>query len=235
MRSMKLSIFDEYNLRARISVWIIFISPIILPAYLMIDTIRAFSTTAIVVLILIALSNLYIIHIRNCAKHGKSSVDKRSIVKEYFVNDSKLSRKMRNTICDKMQNYGIDQTEIQILKNKETADPKYSDILDNVINIIKESQRKNTLVREENIQYGFCRNLYAIRLPGTIITGSMIILEVICMKSACIDVDTDMLILSLAVDALFLLIWLFGINRKLVIIAAENYAECLFNAFEGKL
>ena len=98
MRSMKLSIFDEYNLRARISVWIIFISPIILPAYLMIDTIRAFSTTAIVVLILIALSNLYIIHIRNCAKHGKSSVDKRSIAKEYFVNDSKLSRKMRNTI-----------------------------------------------------------------------------------------------------------------------------------------
>ena len=231
---MKLSIFDEYNLRARITVWIIFIGPIILPAYLMIDTIRAFSTTAIVVLILIALSNLYIIHIRNCAKHGKKSVDKRSIVKAYFDNDSKLNRKMRNTICDKIQKHGFAQSEIQILKNKETVNPEYPDILDNVINIIKESQRKNTLVREENIQYGFCRNLYAIRTLGTVITGVMIILEVICMKLACTDVDKDMLLLSLAVDAFFLLMWLFGINRKLVIIAAESYAECLFNAFEGE-
>lgn len=113
---MKLSMFDEYNLRARISVWVIFISPIILPMYLLIDIIRAFSTTAIVVLILIALSNLYIVHIRDYAKYGKKGVDKRHIVKEYFDNDSKLNPKMRNKICDKMQKFGMDPREIQVLK-----------------------------------------------------------------------------------------------------------------------
>ena len=54
---MNLNLFDTYNIRARLSVYVIVISPIVLTLYSLFESVRTFSFSTIFIAILFAFSN----------------------------------------------------------------------------------------------------------------------------------------------------------------------------------
>ena len=54
---MNIKIFDVYNIRARLSVYIIIIAPVILTLYAMYEPVRSFSFSVVFIAILCAFSN----------------------------------------------------------------------------------------------------------------------------------------------------------------------------------
>lgn len=218
---MNLTIFDEYDLRARVSVWIILMAPIIIPLYIISDSIKSLSTTAIILITLIALSNLFIILIRKAAK-DKYDI-KREWVKKYFKDN--LNKEIKKIILEKLNSINPGIKEIL----EDTDNDKFDDSLDTALKIIKKSVRDNELVREENIQYGFCRNIYATRMFGRIISLVMICVEFILYKNNMIE--NISFLVSIIISLMFLILWIFFVKSSFVVFSANNYAEALFDAF----
>lgn len=54
---MDIKIFDSYNIRARVSVYIIIIAPIILTLYVVYETVRSFTFSVVLVAIMTSFSN----------------------------------------------------------------------------------------------------------------------------------------------------------------------------------
>lgn len=218
---MNLTIFDEYDLRARVSVWIILMAPVIIPLYIISESIKSLSTTALILITLIALSNLFIIVIRKSAKE-KYDI-KRKYVKIYFT--EKLNKETKKMIFKKISSINPEINEIL----KDANNEKYEEALDSALKIIKKGVRDSKLVREENIQYGFCRNIYAVRLFGRTISLIMICSEILLYQNKIIEEIS--FIVTIAISLLFLILWLFFVRRDIVVFSANNYAEALFDAF----
>lgn len=218
---MNLTIFDEYDLRARVSVWIILMAPVIIPLYIISESIKSLSTTALILITLIALSNLFIIIIRKSAKE-KYDI-KRKYVKLYFM--EKLNEESKKMILKKISNMNPEITDIL----KDVNNEKYEEVLDSALKMIKKSVRDSKLVREENIQYGFCRNIYAVRLLGRTISLIMICCEILLYQNKVIEEIS--FIVTIIISLLFLILWLFFVKRNIVVFSANNYAEALFDAF----
>lgn len=218
---MNLTIFDEYDLRARVSVWIILMAPVIIPLYIISESIKSLSTTALILITLIALSNLFIIIIRKNAKE-KNDI-KRKYVKIYFM--EKINKETKKMILKKISSINPEINEIL----KDVNNEKYEEALDSALKIIKKSVRDSKLVREENIQYGFCRNIYSVRLFGRIISLIMICSEILLYQNKIIEEIS--FIVTITISLLFLILWLFFVKRNIVVFSANNYAEALFDAF----
>jgi len=218
---MNLTIFDEYDLRARISVWIILMAPVIIPLYIISNSVKSLSTTALILITLIALSNLFIVKIRKGAKN-KYDI-KHDYVKIYFKEH--LSKAALNIILIKI---GSINSELKETLEDENNN-KYEEALDVALAIIKKSVRDNKLVLEENIQYGFCRNIYAARSFGKFISIIMICIEILLCHSKIVDEIS--IIVSFMISIMFLVLWVFFVNKSIVEFSANNYAEALFDAF----
>lgn len=218
---MNLTIFDEYDLRARVSVWIILMAPIIIPLYIISDSIKSLSTTAIILITLIALSNLFIIVIRKAAK-DKYDI-KHKYVKKYFKDN--LNKEITKIILEKLNSINPGIKEIL----EDIDNDKFDETLDTALKIIKKNVRDNKLVREENIQYGFCRNIYATRIFGRTISLVMICVEIILYQSNMIENISFMV--SIIISLMFLILWIFFVESSIVVFSANNYAEALFDAF----
>lgn len=218
---MNLTLFDEYDLRARISVWIILIAPVIIPLYIISNSVRSLSATALILITLIALSNLFIVKIREIAK-DKYDI-KHEYIKIYF--NQHLSKEALNIILKKIESINCDLARILEDRNSD----KYDEALDIVLAIIKKDVRDNKLVYGENIQYGFCRNLYSVRLFGRCMSFIMVFVEVLLYYNDVIDEIST--IVSVLISALFFILWFVFVKKNIVEFSANNYAEAFFDAF----
>lgn len=218
---MNLTIFDEYDLRARISVWIILMAPVIIPLYIISNSVKSLSATALILITLIALSNLFIVEIRKGAKN-KYDI-KNDYVKIYFKEN--LNKAALNIILEKIGSTDLELKEILKDKNND----KYEEALEVALAIIKKDVRDNKLVYEENIQYGFCRNIYAVRIFGRVISFIMICIEIILYYNEVIDEIS--IIVSIMISIMFLVLWCFFVKKSIVEFSASNYAEALFDAY----
>jgi hypothetical protein len=89
------------------------------------------------------------------------------------------------------------------------------------------------LIKAENIQYGFERNLYGFRWVGRLISLACTIaltLVLLLTKSANQNFSHGALISGVAIDALFVLAWLFIPSANRAKAAGERYAQQLLQA-----
>lgn len=94
-------LFDEYNLRARLSPGIILISPILLNLYLLIEQVRELSTTIVIFVVAFAVSNFLMLVSRNCGSKVIKKLVNDKEFKQVFAQDL-LVPNNNNNIIDKM-------------------------------------------------------------------------------------------------------------------------------------
>lgn len=123
---------------------------------------------------------------------------------------------------------------------EESADPNSADgVYDSCIDYLRTMTRdvkKFPLVFEENCNYGFRRNLWGMKpigiglsTAGVIVSSTLIIVEYVVRGNEI----SSLVILSTAINLLFLLGWLFWFTPVWVKIPADAYAERLLEACEN--
>lgn len=227
------SLFDEYDTRARLSVGIILISPLLLTAYLQLEVIRKLTTTIIVALALLAISNLIVIYTRYL---GKPSFSKKGIVENMLLpSDSTIDKLTKKRIYTKLASK---DTSLQILLDEcDNPNPSIHFRLacSSAYNLIKETNRNNSLIHKENILYGFSRNMYGVKKYGIILSFILFVLEFIQFYfsyNCDLTIASIEFFVSFIINIFYLLLWIFFVNKKIVKFCAENYAEQLIKAFD---
>ncbi len=219
---MNFTLYDDYNLRSRISVCVMLMAPIMIPLYLMNEDIRSLSTTALILVTVISLLNLFMIQVRKLAKDTYDI--KEDVVMKYY--NVSLKKEMKDRVIQK-----IEKIDPQI--GSALRDPEHSaDVLGSAVRIMKESVRSNKLVREENIQYGFVRNAYGARAWGILISVVMVCCDYLLYVH--FEIDPVSFALSVFADVIFVVLWCVCAQKELVEFTAKNYAEALLDAFAGQ-
>lgn len=225
---MKLEIFDAYNIRARFSVSIILLSPIILALFLCFDKVFSTVSSAVFVLILLAFANYLPILQRAIGSKQKLLTDYAA----EFLSPT-------DSTFDPV-------TKVRYYKKLATLDPSFASLTDcdnpsqnsllnSAISFLREKTRGNRLVLEENITYGFCKNLQAAKYFGIAICvltgGGLFVYSKI--TNAPISATPLRVWFTLAVIGIILLFWFVGVRKNLREAAAKRYAKALIMAIDS--
>lgn len=99
---------------------------------------------------------------------------------------------------------------------------------------LRSRTRENRLVLEENINYGFCRNLTEIKPAGMIISALCFAVVAVGSSIAFDSLSTIPFSNYLAAvgDLFILLFWIIGIKHSDVKRAAENYSKTLIMSID---
>ncbi len=110
---------------------------------------------------------------------------------------------------------------------------KASDMYDSAVRWLRENTRDKSrfgLLLEENISYGFRRNLYALKKIGLLVSMSCFLVNVAAIFSKFTNDTTEyhvMVWVSLVICALVFLSWVYVIKKSWVRDAANGYARAL--------
>ena len=231
---MKIDLFDRYDIRTRICAFIFVVSPFLLDAYILVDAIRNFSSTVIISVVLIAGSGLATCWMRYMGNRVKQN----DLIAEYLTPNSAV----------------IDaNTKARYLAKLAEHEPRFADlssdnpqvcqaVAKDVSSWLKEKTRdeKYSLIREENLNYGFIRNLYAIKrvFLGCFAVYTIFLLGLLIISNweltpkdyfATIPAEH---VTCMILHIIFYLIWIFGITMKILNFAAKKYALAVICAID---
>ena len=228
------SSLGSYNLRARISVGIIFLAPWLLELYLFIPEMHNFSSTLIIGLITYGLCNVIVVY---CRIPGVKAMKKcfpkllpaqESLLPSNHQIDSITKQRYYNFFSENIDDFKIYESDSEMI-------PYVSSAVTWLISKTRDST-KFPLIAEENTNFGFTYNLLGLKPYGIIVSciGIMFNLSLmfLCFFNF-ICVDLKLLIASLVINLLFLLLWIFIITKSLVISAGRKYARALLSACDS--
>lgn len=227
-------LFDRYNLRARLSPSLILLSPVLINIYLLIGSVRELATTIIVVVISLALSNLLILFSRYKGdKKIKNIISNEVMATRLLMPDDDNIDEITKKRYYKYFNENISDLELNIEINDRTILMKKCKT---AIKWLKEKTRdkeKYALVFEENINIGFCKNIYGLKTLGIISTIGIIVIIIFYYlyfkKINIMELPVEA-ILSISIDFAYLIIWTSVVTKKLVIYIYKKYAKALLGA-----
>lgn len=224
---MDINIFDTYNIRARLSVYIIIISPIILTLYFLYEPVRTFSFSAILFTIIIAFSN-YLFALQRYLQKDKKTYS--NIAAELlYVNDLRINE------CTKQRYYQklckLDNS-FAIFENPSDG-KEFEAACSSAIIWLRNNTRNNKLVQEENMLYGFYKNLISLKGVGLLFTLIAIIILVFSSTPLCHFFQSPLNTWLMILDILFIFFWILGVNKKIGFIVAEKYAYALLGALDS--
>ncbi len=225
---MRLDILDSYYIRARLSPCIIVVAPIALTLFLCFGDVFNMVSSTVVICILLALTN-YIPVIQRviCAK------------KVHFVNYAALLLSPDNKEID-------DISKRRYYSKLAKMDPSFevfnhggeqdsiTACCESAVILLRTKTRDDHIVYEENISYGFCKNILLVKRLGMTLCVLMIITIVIC--SYCFFEDITSIPMknwvALFLVVILLVFWLFGVNYRIVEISGKRYAKALIHAID---
>lgn len=224
---MDIKIFDKYNIRARLSVYIIIIAPVILTVYATYDPIRSFSFSAIFIAILTAFSN-YLFALQRYLQKGKKF--KNTAVEFLSLSDTHLGTRTKQRYYKKLSSIDND---FEIFNNPSDSE-EFKSACFSAVHWLRNNTRDNKLVQEENMLCGFYKNLMSLKAMGIIFTA--IAVMILLIPSIPINVKDFVTnannIGIIAVNAFFLLFWIIGVNKKIYTVLTEKYAYALLGALD---
>lgn len=231
-------IFGKYNLRARLSPCIILISPILINLYLLFESVRTISTTIIITIVAFAISNLLVLLARyNESKKIRVILDKKVLAQEIL---SPLDRTI--DLSTKKRYYNFLNSKIEDLElNEQLEDEKIiKEKCITAVRWLKEYTRHESefpLVMEENINTGFCRNLYGLKTHGIFICVILIIMlgifSIIKFGDLSINISSE-IIISVIIDFIYLFLWIFVVNKELINNIYLKYSKALLACCDKK-
>lgn len=225
-------IFDAYDIRARLAVVIFLVSPVLFSMYLQVEAVKNIASTTVIAIILVALSNLLMVVIRD---NGKKVYNKREIMVSYLLpNDTHIDSAVKERLY-KFLGTVDDSFRILFEKKDDVITDDYSNACKSALNWLKEHSRESTIVNKENALYGFCRNLLGAKKVGIIVCLFMFVIHAIQFRFQ-FDLDvsniTEEYALSLSVTIIYLLLWILLVRKNIVEISAKCYAEALLLSFD---
>ena len=230
-------LFGKYNLRARLSPSIILISPILLNMYLFFEIVREIATTVIITITSSAIINLLVLISRY---KGSEKIKKVLKDKKVFAQEMLSPLDTRIDASTKKRYYKFLNENIKDLNlNYEIKDSQIIFIKCNTaVKWLKEYTRdeeKFPLVFEENINTGFCRNLYGLKNMGLFICLALITIKGLYVYSySSIESVSVNIVLASMVDVIYIILWTVFINKKFVQKTYEKYAIALLKSCDGK-
>ena len=231
---MKINLFDRYDIRTRICAFIFAVSPFLLDAYILVDVIRNFSSTVIISVVLIAGSGLATCWMR----YMGNTVKQDDLIAEYLNPNS--------TVID-------DNTKARYYAKLIEHEPRFADLRSDdeqvsqtaakaISGWLKEKTRdeKYSLIHEENLNYGFIRNLYAVKsvflgcfsMYNALLLGLLIVSNwELSPKEYFAAIPTGHAA-CMIIHMAFYLVWIFGISAKIHDFAAKKYALSVIRAID---
>lgn len=224
---MDIKIFDSYNIRARISVYIIIIAPIILTLYVLYEPARSFTFSVVLVAIMTSFSN-YLFALQRYKQRG---IKRRNTAAEFlYIDDSHIDRKTKERYYRKLSE--IDkcfEPMSRPVNSEEFKQMCYSAVL-----WLRSNTRNNKLVQEENMLCGFYKNLISLKSIG--ITFTIISIFILLISSipttplSFIQSKTNIILIF--ADIGMLLFWVLGVNERMHSVLCEKYAYALLETLD---
>ena len=225
---MKLEVFDAYNIRARLSVSILVLAPIAITLFSIFDETRSFATSSIIIFVLLALTNYVPILQRRISKWKEFKANYAADM--LLLQDKTFDTVTKNRYYKKLASLNEAFSLFMFPDDSE----KFHKCCESAVLYLRSHTRENQLVQEENINYGFCKNLLSSKPAGIIIC--LICLSFATGYSICnfgsisnIPVQNYLALIS---DLVLFFFWVFGINSKILELAAKRYAKAIIMAID---
>ena len=226
---LKLDILDPYNIRARLSPSIILLGPIALTLFFCFESVYNATSSAVSLVILFAMTNYVPILQRRLSKRN-------------MLPDNYAARLLQwdNTEIDKLskQRYyeklaSLDPS-FSIFRNPSDT-KKFKDCCESAVIYLRNNTRDNHLVYEENINCGFCKNMLIDKPIGITINIVLAILTFLYswMVSGQIATISHKNWFSICINLLFVIFWIFAINKKMLEESAKRYAYTLITSIDS--
>ena len=231
---MKIDLFDRYDIRARICALIFVVSPFLLDAYILVDAVRNISFTAIITAVLVASSGLFSCWIR----YSGNNASKGDYIAEFLLQESSaISATSRERYWKKLQDLEPSFSGLSsgnATERKETAE--------SVSSWLREKTRTEEfkLIQEENMNYGFIRNIFSIKtiflrafsIYSLLLIGVAIVTNwELSLKDYFISIPAEHVVCGI-IHITTYLIWCFGITQKILDFSAQKYAMTVIRAID---
>lgn len=226
---MKLELLDAYNIRARLSASIILLAPIAITTFLCFEEVNTLASSTIFVSILLAFTN-YIPLLQRQFSQGKYCYADYA-TQLLLPNNSTIDSTTKSRYYKKLS---MADNSFKLFEQPNESED-FKKCCDSAVYFLKEATRNNLHVQEENINYGFCKNLIASKTFGIILSSSLIV--VISLYSylgydnfSSIPINNYFaLLLNIAI----LFFWIFGITQKMFEKSAIYYAKTLLSKIDS--
>ena len=225
---MKLELLDAYNVRARLSASIILLAPITITVFLCFDEINTFASSAVFIGLLLAFTNYIPILLRRV--YGS---------KQYSVNYAVTFLMPKDNTIDAISKHRYYETLAKIdasfalFLNPNDSD-EFKKCCESAVVYLKSQTRADHLVQEENINYGFCRNLIRSKGIGIVLCSALCVVIAIYsfVKYESLAQIPTSHYSAFAINVFMLLFWCFGITKKALDNTAKTYARTLLAAID---
>ena len=228
MTIMKLDLLDAYNIRARLCPSIILLGPIGLTIFFCFERIYTFASSAILIGILLAFTNYIPILQRSLRKKESQQIN--YAAKFLEIDDNTFDSVSKSRYYKKL----ADINNSFLLFKEPSSSPEFKECCESAVTYLRNNTRDNHLVLEENINYGFCKNLYSCKPIGKIIC---LILALFTAVYSFFTVNTFFDIplqnwVAFISDVLLFIFWEFGITDEMLDQASRRYAFTLISAID---
>lgn len=236
---MTLKLFDSYNLRARLCVSMFYVAPFLFDIVCLAN--KTFSITESVVLSAVCITICQAVLCLHRAPI-KGSSDK-NVAAELLYPSSNLSEGIRARYYRKLASFEPEFQSLLSYINPDIEDnvgqnSAAEKICEDVISWLRAKTRNSEsfkLVHEENINYGYARNMFQLKKIGAIVNILAIISIVIYGRVSFENFIWNEHIrycLGFAFHAISLLYLIFCVNKSSVEAAATRYARALLEAID---
>lgn len=225
---MKLEFLDTYSIRVRLSTSAILFAPIAITTFLCFEEINTLASSSVFIFVLLAFTN-YIPILQRYLYKDKFSRGNYA-VQFLLPSDPTIDNVTKMRYYEKLST--ID-TSFNKLKTDNEKDEHQSCCI-SAVYYLRTHTRDNHLIQEENINYGFCKNLIASKAIGIAICLFIIIFISLFswIKFKSFSSIPSNNYFSLFFSTLMLLFWLFGVKEKMLDDARKRYAKTLLSAID---
>lgn len=231
---MDLTLFDAYNLRARFSVAVLYALPFIVDVVLL-DYVSGILPTAILTFALVALCQAAMGLVRDAGKKKTDNNNNRAA--DLLALESNLPPLTKRRYYRKLAAMEPEFVPFATLLDNpdQLSREEVSALCQTAIRWLRGKTRDNKtfgLLKEENINYGFRRNLYALRVPSilcnlTALAGLLYRESFFTQPTLC-AIAQPPVFLHLA---MLLYLWC-AVTEKSVDTASKRYADTLLETID---
>lgn len=226
---MKLDLLDPYHIRARLCPSIILFSPFAITAFFCFDEVFSLASSAILMSLFLAFTN-YLPTLQRLTQNRKQP----------FVNyaaellttqNSTLNPITKQRYYDKLAS--LDESFSAFSSPSDS--PEFNACCTSAVSFLRERTREKHLIQEENINYGFCKNLYMSKNAGVFfcISCNILIAGYARVRFGVFSGLPLELYFSFAINCLLLLFWIFGVNKQVMQDSAIYYAKALLSILDS--
>ena len=225
---MKLDILDSYNIRARLSPSIILLGPIALSLFFCFEGIYSAASSAVFIVILLALTNYVPIMQRRLEKRNMLSDNYAATLLHY--DNTEIDRTSKKRYYDKLASL---EPSFSRFKNPDNS-KDFNECCESAVIYLRNKTRNSHLVLEENINCGFCKNMLIDKPIGITINIVLALSAFLYfwISSGDIIAIPHRIWFSIFINLCFLGFWIFGITKKNLEESAKRYAYTLITAID---